>query len=219
MGSSDSFIQALLILIAVVSVFFLQSLPKRFISRYRRHRHQTSAATQSRRHFIAGAQSLARARARRPPSQTLIKSALSSADLAASLDPRDAAPHILKALALDLQGHKVPALRSLDVALAPPRSKTLGDKEKADALIKRAELHLGVNRRRRVDLAVADLVEAARIGERSGRGLGLLGECYEQKGMVEEAVRAYEEALEVDGALDSAREGLERLRKAAKVGS
>ncbi|ONK81013.1 uncharacterized protein A4U43_C01F24300 [Asparagus officinalis] len=93
----------------------------------------------------------------------------------------------------------------------------LGPKEKADALIKRAELSLGVGkRRRRVDQAIEDLTEAMKIGERSGKGLGLLGECYEWKGMIEEARRAYEEAIEVDGSMDLVRERLKGLREAAK---
>ncbi|ONK59786.1 uncharacterized protein A4U43_C08F10680 [Asparagus officinalis] len=79
---------------------------------------------------------------------------------------------------------------------------TKEEEEKADALIKRAELSLGVGkrrrrvdqaiedlteamkRRRRVDQAIEDLTEAMNIGERSENGLGLLGECYEWKGMI-----------------------------------
>lgn len=74
-------------------------------------------------------------------------------------------------------------------------------------------------RRRRVDQAIEDLTEAMKIGERSGKGLGLLGECYEWKGMIEEARRAYEEAIEVDGSMDLVRERLKGLKEAAKVGS
>ncbi|XP_020270509.1 uncharacterized protein LOC109845649 [Asparagus officinalis] len=152
MASPESFIQGLFIVISVFSIFFPEFLPNRFISLYRRHRQQNSTTIQGRRHFIAGAQTLAQARSQSPPSQTLIKSSISSADLTIALEPRDAAPHIFKSLALDIEGHKIPALKSLDVALSSPQSKTLGPKEKADALIKRAELSLGVGkRRRRVD--------------------------------------------------------------------
>ncbi|XP_020249033.1 uncharacterized protein LOC109826411 [Asparagus officinalis] len=184
MASFESFIQGLFIVINIFSIFFLQFLPNRFISLYRRHRQQNSTTIQGRRHFIAGAQTLAQARSQSPPSQTLIKSSISSVDLAIALEPRDAAPHIFKALALNLEGHKIPALKSLDVALSSPQLKTLGPKEKADALIKRAEAELSLGRRRRVDQAIEDLTEAMEIGERSGKGLGLLGECYEWKGMI-----------------------------------
>ncbi|XP_020266860.1 uncharacterized protein LOC109842390 [Asparagus officinalis] len=167
MASSESFIQGLFIVIGIFSIFFLQFLPNRFISmyrRYRRHRQQNSTTIQARHHFIAGAQTLARARSQSPPSQTLIKSSISSADLAITLEPRDAAPNIFKALALDLEGYKNPTLKSLDVSISSPQSKTLGPKEKADALIKRAELSLGVGkRRRRVDQAIEDLTEAMRV--------------------------------------------------------
>ena len=43
-------------------------------------------------------------------------------------------------------------------------------------------------------------------------------EYYEQKGMIEEARREFEEEIEADGSLDSARKGFERLG-ASKVGS
>ncbi|KAB2597536.1 hypothetical protein D8674_000456 [Pyrus ussuriensis x Pyrus communis] len=135
------------------------------------------------------------------------------AEKALFLSPKDPGPHILKALSLDLLGHKTSALKSLDAALSPPCVKTLSEKERGDALVKRAELKLGLNRRRRVDSAVEDLVDAVGLGRAEGDATAfcLLGQCYEWKRTREEAREEFEWALRVDPGSDLARQGLDRL--------
>jgi tetratricopeptide (TPR) repeat protein len=109
-------------------------------------------------------------------------------------------------------GHKSSALRSLDLALSSPRVRSLAERERGDALVKRAELKLSTNRRRRVDSAVEDLVEAVRLGgSTKATAFCLLGECYEWKGIREEAKNAFEEALRVEPGSVAARQGLDRL--------
>ncbi|KAM0997381.1 hypothetical protein ACFX2C_007273 [Malus domestica] len=49
-------------------------------------------------------------------------------------------------------GHKASALKSFDAALLPPCVKTLYEKERDDALGKRAELKLELNRRQRLKI-------------------------------------------------------------------
>ena len=75
---------------------------------------------------------------------SLAKQAEAEADKAISFDHKDATSHILKALALDLQGFKTSALESLDLALSIPDVKTLTEKEKGDTLFKRAEVKMSM---------------------------------------------------------------------------
>ncbi|KAL8167362.1 hypothetical protein V2J09_008861 [Rumex salicifolius] len=207
---SEVGIQIAFLLLTIGIFVSLYRLPKKALSKIRS---SNRASLQSNRHFVQGAQFLSRARAARSPSSahSLAKSALSEADNALSLNPRDPAAHILRALAQDLLGHKTSALKSLDTALSPPASKSLSGRERGDALVKRAELQLAVNRRRRVDSAVSDLVEAVSLSKDNLKAFCLLGQCYEDKGMKEDAVKAFQEALNLDSESAFARQALGRL--------
>ncbi|KAK1315583.1 hypothetical protein QJS10_CPA05g01505 [Acorus calamus] len=136
------------------------------------------------------------------------------ADKALLIDPKDAASHILKALPLDLLGRKIPAIRSLDAALSPAAARSLSERERGDALFKRAELRLVIagRRKRRVEEAAADLEEAVRLSPENVGAWCLLGECLEEKGLREEARAAYEAAVRVDPVSVKAKEGLDRFR-------
>ena len=196
--------QALILVLTMAIFFALFQLPRAGLAAMRR-RGRTSAL--ARRHFILGAQHLARARAVPPgssPSIAYARSTLEEADRAAAADPRDAAVHILRAAALEILGRRAPAVRALDTALSAPATRSLAPSERADALIKRAELHLagapgkGRRRIRALDLAIEDLLKAATDNPASGRAFCFLGECYEDKGMPEEARKAYLSALATD---------------------
>ncbi|KAF6143565.1 hypothetical protein GIB67_029734 [Kingdonia uniflora] len=206
----DILIQAGLVLLGSLIYFLMQGFPKRILSKLRSG-NQSSIKSKS--HFVQGAQLLARSRSSlsKPKSIELAKDAADQADLALSLNPKDAAAYILKALALEIQGHKADSLRSLDTALSPPAVKSLSSRERGDALFKRAELQMAVSKRRKVDSAVLDLVEAVQLSPENAKAFCLLGLCYEQKGNREEARGAYESARRVDKASVEAREGLDRL--------
>ncbi|KAF2295825.1 hypothetical protein GH714_034163 [Hevea brasiliensis] len=103
------------------------------------------------------------------------------------------------------------ALKALESALSSPRVKSLEGRERGDALIKRAELKMAVNRRRRVDSAIDDLKEGVKLSGEGERALCLLGQCYEWKGMREDAKWAFGEALKVQPGSVEARNGLDRL--------
>lgn len=198
-------------LILTLGLFFaVLKLPKQALTKVRT---KNRAILQSNRHFFHGSHLLARARSTPHRDQPLVhaKNALAEAEKAISLSPRDSASHILKALALDLMGRKNSALRSLDVALSTPFVKSLSERERGDALVKRAELKVAVNRRRRIDSAVEDLVEAVSRTELNSKALCLLGQCYEWKGMRTEAREAFEKASRVEPGSLVAQEGLNRL--------
>ncbi|GMH24665.1 hypothetical protein Nepgr_026508 [Nepenthes gracilis] len=205
-------IQVAFLLLTLGIFLSIYNLPKKALTKLRSSNHR--AAAQSNRHFLRGAQLLSRARStrNRPASLSLANDALAEADKALALQPRDPAAHILRGLAQDLLGHKSSALRSLDAALSPPSVKLLSVGEKSDALVKRAEIQMAVNRRRRIDSAVSDLVEAVALTRDNVKAFCLLGQCYEQKRMWAEAQKAYEEALKIEPECLSAREGLGRAR-------
>ena len=190
----------------------MHNIPQKFLSKLR---YRNRADLQAKRHFVLGAQLIAQARSpsnSRSTATSLAKQAEDEANKAISLDPKDAASHILKALSLDLQGFRTSALESINVALSPLAVKSLSASEKGDALFKRAELAMGMNRRGRVEPAIQDLTEAVKLNKDNAKAFCLLGECYEAKEMIEEAKEAYEEALRLQPELASAKEKLDLLR-------
>ncbi|XP_042507658.1 uncharacterized protein LOC122083820 [Macadamia integrifolia] len=207
---TDTLIQVLFLLLSLGMFLVIHNVPRKALTKLRLRGREN---VQAKRHFVQGAQLLARARSSRNKNTcvSLAKDAIDQADKALLLDPRDAAAHILKALSLDLQGHKSSALRSLDVALSPPAVKTISDRERGDALFKRAELQIAVNRRRRrVDSALSDLLESVKLNPGNSKAFCLLGQCYEKKEMRLEAKQAYEEAIRIQPSSSAAREGLDR---------
>lgn len=202
------------LLILTLAMFFaIHKISRKALTKLRTNNRANLQAT---RHFVQGSHLLTRARSNphKAQSQAHAKNALTEAEKALALSPRDPGPHILKALALDLLGHKTSALKSFDVALSPPCLKSLSERERGEALVKRAELKIGLNRRRRVDSAVEDLVQAVRLSRGEGDDVTsfcLLGQCYEWKGMKEEAREAFERALRAEPGSILARQGLDRL--------
>lgn len=83
--------------------------------------------------------------------------------------------------------------------------------EKGDALFKRAELLVELNRKRRVDSAIQDLVQAVGLSKDNAKAFCLLGQCYEIKGSMDEAKGAFGKALALQPGLQEARAGLGRL--------
>lgn len=208
----DLLLQAGLILLGVFMFLAMHNIPQKFLSKLR---YRNRADLQAKRHFVIGAQLIAQARSpsnSRSTATSLAKQAEDEANKAISLDPKDAASHILKALSLDLQGFRTSALESINVALSPLAVKSLSASEKGDALFKRAELAMGMNRRGRVEPAIQDLTEAVKLNKDNAKAFCLLGECYEANKMIEEAKEAYEEALRLQPELASAKEKLDLLR-------
>ncbi|KAL6180130.1 hypothetical protein ACLB2K_046797 [Fragaria x ananassa] len=207
----DILLQIGIVLLVVVVFLFIHNVPKRVLANLRL-RLQSKSGIQSKRHFVLGAQLLAQARsAAQSTSASLSKQALEHADKAIALDPKDAAAHILKALALDAQGFKTSALDAVDVALSPLCRKSLADDERGDALCKRAEIKMSMNRPARIDSVIEDLTLAVKLSPENVKAFCTLGECYEEKKMTEEAKKAYEEALKIQPRLAVAKEALDRL--------
>ncbi|KVH88433.1 uncharacterized protein LOC112502123 [Cynara cardunculus var. scolymus] len=207
----DLLIQVALISITVFMFLWMQNIPQNLFDKIR-YRDRTSYA--AKRHFVLGAELLAKSRSTtdRTTSNKLAKSAAEQADESISLNPKDAAPHILKALALDSQGFTTSALDALDVALSPLAVKSLSDGEKGDALYKRAEIKVKASGKGDgVESALADLVESVRLKADNAAALRLLGECYEKKDMKEEAVKAYMGAVKIEPDSKVARDALVRL--------
>jgi len=143
------------------------------------------------------------------------KNALSETHQALSISPKDPSVHILRAKALHLMNHRTAAIKSLDTAFSLPSAKMLSPEERADALVFRAEMKLEVNRRRRVESAMKDVVEAIRVsgGEECENleAMCLLGKCYEWKGMREEAKKLFQKVLDFEPDSVEAQNGLKRL--------
>ncbi|KAH7567646.1 hypothetical protein JRO89_XS07G0112900 [Xanthoceras sorbifolium] len=207
---TDLLLQAGLILLTVFMFLAMHNIPQKLLNKWR---YRNRADLQAKRHFVIGAQFLAQARSSksRSSSASLAKQAEAEADKAISLNSKDAAAHILKAMALDLQGFKTSALDSLDLALSRPAVKSLSETEKGDALFKRAELKMSMSRRGRVDSAVEDLSEAVKMSPENAKAFCLLGECYEVKKMREEAKMAFQAALKVDSNSAAVRAALDRI--------
>ncbi|KAL3721810.1 hypothetical protein ACJRO7_034190 [Eucalyptus globulus] len=171
-----------------------------------------AATAEPSRHSLRASALLAQARsssthhAHHTQAPTLARAALAEAKVAISQAPKDAAPHVLKALALDTLGRRSSTLRSLDAALSAPRARSLFGRE-------RAELKLGMaaggGERRRAESAVEDAREAVRVGPAAAAAWRVLGECCEREGLAAEA--AFEEALQIEPGCDPARRGLDRL--------
>ncbi|KAL2459005.1 Tetratricopeptide repeat (TPR)-like superfamily protein [Forsythia ovata] len=208
---SDLLLQACIILVMVFMFLFIHNIPQNLFTKLRLFSRR--ANLQAKRHFVSGAQLLSQARSSKDSSRSssLAKQAESEAEKAIHLDPKDAAAHILKALALELQGFRTSAIDSLDVALSPLAAKSLSDLERGDALYKRAELRFSVSQHGRVDSVVEDLVESVRLKTDNPNAFSLLAECYEKKGLKEEAKKAYQDALRVQPNYNLAQVALDRL--------
>ncbi|XP_052189861.1 uncharacterized protein LOC127799677 [Diospyros lotus] len=211
---SDIVLQVGLMLLLAFIFLLMHNIPQKALSYLQTLRSRSQ--TQAKRHFVRGAQLLSQAQALAAKDQTaaafsLAKSAADEADRAISLDAKDAAAHILKALAFEIQGYRTSALDSLDAALSPMAARSLTKEERSDALLKRAELKVALGAKERVDSAIADLVESVRLKDDNAKAYIVLGECYEMKGMAEAARKAYEDALRVEPRAAVAREAVERL--------
>lgn len=199
----DILIQIGVILVTVFMFLMMHNIPQKAFARFRAYR--SRADTQAKQHFVKGAQLLSRAQAEaaagsdnKDAAMALAKSAAEEADKAIAIDPKDAAAHILKAIALDLQGFRTSALDSFDVALSPIAAKSLSSAERGDALFKRAKLKVAMSSQgERLDSAIADLVESVKLRNDNAKAYCFLGECYEKKGMVDEAKAAYESSAKV----------------------
>ncbi|XP_059629777.1 uncharacterized protein LOC132272694 [Cornus florida] len=207
---NDILLQAVLILVVVFMFLLMYNVPQKALSKIS---FGSRTNLQAKRHFVQGAQLLEKARSAKDgvAASSLAKSAAEEADKAVGLNPKDAAAHILKALALELQGYKTSALDALDVALSPMAVKSLSDEERGDALFKRAELKVAMSRTERVDSAIADLVDSVKFRTDNPRAFFVSGQCYETKGMTVEAKKAYEDALRVQPMFTVAQEALDRL--------
>lgn len=204
--TTDIVLQLAILLLTLALSYAIHRFPKQALTKLRSKNRYTA---QTHRHFVQGAHLLARARStnNRTTSHNLAKEAAGEADKALAIEPKDAATLILKGLALDLMGHKSSALKCLDMALTLPAVRSLSDKERGDALFTRAELQIAVNRRRRVDSAVADLVEAVRLSSDNAKAFCLLGQCFVMKGMRQDAQMAFDTALRIEPRLEEARQG------------
>ncbi|XP_076931108.1 uncharacterized protein LOC143596146 [Bidens hawaiensis] len=211
---SDILVQAAFISTMLFMFLWMLNIPQSLFNKFR-YREKSSYA--AKRHFVRGAELLARSRstADRAAATILANSAVEHADKSIAVNPKDAAAHILKALALDLQGFTTSALEALNAALSPLAAKSLSDGEKSDALFKRAEIKMKLMSKGGdeggVESAVADLVESVRLKSDNAAALRLLGECYEKKEMKEEALKAYLDSVKIEPKSAKAQAALVRL--------
>ncbi|KAK1411454.1 hypothetical protein QVD17_38003 [Tagetes erecta] len=194
------------IIISIIILLWIKNIPQNLFTKLRYK--SLSSIHDAKHHFVIGAQLLAKSRSTKDHTLCikLAKSAAEEADKSISLDPNDATSHVLKALALDAQGFSTSALEALNVALSPLTAKSLSDAERGEALFKRAEIKKG-----RVESAFEDVFESVKLYGDNAMAFRLLGECYENKEMKNEAVDAYERAVRIDPNCVAARNALIRL--------
>lgn len=209
----DILIQAGFFLVSAFMYLWTLQIPQKTYSKFRAY--QARHITQAKRHFVRGAQLLEQARASPNPAQSksLAGLAVAEADLAIQLIPSDAASHILKALALNLQGFRTSALEAIEAALSPIAVKSLSEEERGDALLRRAEMKIGLTgtQPELVDSAIEDLIESVKLRVDNAWAYCVLGGCYEKKGLVGEAKKVYKEAVRLEPKSAAARDGLARL--------
>ncbi|KAK7317681.1 hypothetical protein RJT34_02112 [Clitoria ternatea] len=183
-GMATEVILQLGILILALSMIFLMYNIRSQITQTSTRTRNKNHQSQPNRHLALASRHLARARSATHRAQHA-KSALVETDWALSISPKDPEAQLLRAQALHLMGHRAAALKSFHVALSSRAAKSLSAADRADALVKMAELKVAVNRRRRVDSAIEDLVEALELSGEEGNNseaLCLLGKCYDGKG-------------------------------------
>nr|XP_043636704.1 uncharacterized protein LOC122607740 [Erigeron canadensis] len=200
---TDLIFQAIIILVMLFMFLWTLNIPQKYYDKFQFRDRSSYAA---KRHFVRGADFLSKSRTYK--NREFAKSAVDEAEKSIAINPKDAAAHILKALALDAQGFTTSALEAMDIALSPLTKNSLCDEERSDGLVKRAEIKV---KAKGVDSAVVDLVEAVRLNEENVTALRLLGECYEKKGMREEAVKAYMDVVKVEPQNAVAQTALKRL--------
>ncbi|KAE9609093.1 hypothetical protein Lal_00020689 [Lupinus albus] len=211
----DIILQIAIFLLLILTFLFLFGVPQKLVNKFR---YRLKPTTKAKRHFVKGAQLLSQARSSKnlPASNSgsdsgsfsgLVQEALEEADKSIALNPKDAAPYLLKSLALELQGFRTSALETIDMALSPLAVKSLEDDERGDALLKRAELKNAL----KVDSVVEDLTQVVKLSPKNLKGWVLLGEWYEGKKMEDEAKNAYNKALQIEPRLSIAQQALNRL--------
>ncbi|XP_019423563.1 PREDICTED: uncharacterized protein LOC109332886 isoform X2 [Lupinus angustifolius] len=193
---AEVIVQLCILILSLFIILFIYNLLHQSTHTKSRTRSRTRT-NQPNRHLAQSSRHLSRATATTRSTSQRAKAALSEADTALSISPRDPSAHIHRAKALHLLGHPAAALRSLDAALSL-----------------RAEVKVEVNRRRRMESAVKDLEEA--VGMNGGKriekeALCLLGKCYEWKGMKEEAKQVFKKLLHLQPDSVEASNGLHRL--------
>ncbi|KAK1413020.1 hypothetical protein QVD17_34715 [Tagetes erecta] len=209
--TSDLLMQAAFISTMLFMFLWMLNIPQSLFNKFR---YRDKSIYAAKRHFVLGAELLHKSRSTTDHTTAinLAKSAAQHADQSISINPKDAAAHILKALALDLQGFTTSALQALDAALSPLTAKSLTDGEKSDALFKRAEIKMKMRRGSDgVESVVVDLVESVRLKADNAAALRLLAECYEMMKMKDEALKVYLDLVKLEPESAQAQAALVRL--------